>query len=102
VVGIIIKDHLNVSLYADNTRYAFESDSSYLSAGQILLVKFMFAMPVLAIGEYVIAIAVSDGSESDHVQLHWLNSAVFIRCTDSRVTNGLSGLNDLILTAHVE
>lgn len=37
---------------------------------------FAFRMPVLPAGDYVVAAAVAEGTQSEHEQLHWIHDAL--------------------------
>ena len=46
-------------------------------------------MPILAPGEYIVGVAVADGTQAKHVQHHWIHDALVIRSVSTSVIIGL-------------
>jgi lipopolysaccharide transport system ATP-binding protein len=62
-------------------------------AGSELNANFEFDMPLLPSGHYVVAVAVADGTQEDHVPLDWMHEAlVFESHYQNGVVSGLVGI----------
>jgi lipopolysaccharide transport system ATP-binding protein len=61
-------------------------------ANSVLEAIFDFAMPIMPVGNYVVAVAVAEGTQSDHVIHQWLHDAVSIRSHSSSIATGLVGI----------
>jgi len=59
---------------------------------------FAFRMPVLRAGDYVVAAAVAEGTQSEHEQLHWIHDALAFHSHSSSVCTGLVGVPMLSVT----
>jgi lipopolysaccharide transport system ATP-binding protein len=53
---------------------------------------FGFTMPILKKGDYSVCAAIAEGTQENHVQLHWMHDALMFRCDSSAVANGLIGI----------
>jgi len=92
IVGFLVKDRLGQLLFGDNTYLRHEGDAVPLAAGERLRARFRFRMPILAVGTYTIAVAVADGSLSDHIQHHWIHDALAFTSHTSSAVSGLVGV----------
>lgn len=92
IVGFYIRDKLGQTLFGDNTYLVYESDPIACSAGQQLVGRFDFRMPTLPNGQYSINAAVADGTQSEHVQLHWIHDALIFKSESSSLLSGLVGV----------
>lgn len=89
IVGFFFNDHLGQSLFGENTYLTYRDKPASCGAGDTLVGSFSFAMPVLPVGEYSVNVAIADGTQQDHVQLHWIHDALPIRVHSSSVANYL-------------
>lgn len=96
IVGFYIKDRLGQALFGDNTfltTYQEDGSSSVsFEAGTTFTAKFRFPMPALPKGSYVIAVAVADGTQEEHVQHHWMHDALIFKSHSSQTVSGLMGI----------
>jgi lipopolysaccharide transport system ATP-binding protein len=92
IVGFRLKNRLGLSLFADNTARVIHGPDWFLPAGQILVVEFVFRMPLLPAGDFVAEVAVADGLESDNARLDVRHEALLIRCATTGVRHGLVGV----------
>ncbi|ABC24624.1 ABC transporter related (plasmid) [Rhodospirillum rubrum ATCC 11170] len=92
IIGFFVKDRLGQTLFGDNTFMNEKKLSKPALPGQILEANFRFPMPILPPGTYSIAVAVADGTQTDHVQHHWLHDAVMVKSHVSHATAGLVGI----------
>ena len=49
-------------------------------------------MPWLAAGDYVFQVALAEGTQQDHRQLHWIHDALVIRAHHEAVATGIIGI----------
>lgn len=92
IIGFYIKDRLGQTLFGDNTYLSYLDSPVSGEEGDELFAEFLFQMPRLAPGDYSVSAAVADGTQSDHIQHHWIHDALFFRSECSGVTSGLVGI----------
>jgi lipopolysaccharide transport system ATP-binding protein len=92
IVGFYIKDRLGQMLFGDNTYITYFDSPVSGSEGDELVAEFHFQMPRLGPGDYSVSAAIADGTQSDHIQHHWIHDALFFRSECSGVTSGLVGI----------
>ncbi|WP_038364553.1 ABC transporter ATP-binding protein [Bosea sp. UNC402CLCol] len=95
IVGFYIRDRLGQNLIGENTYLSYEGDHQAVSAGQTLRARFDFKMPYLMNGDYSVCVAVADGSQTSHVQHHWVNDALIFKSYVRHGHRGLVGLPDM-------
>ena len=71
---------------------SYEPGSVICYSGANLFARFSFQMPRVPPGSYSIAVAVAEGTQASHVQLHWIHDALILSSTSSSVASGLVGL----------
>ncbi|WP_186047304.1 ABC transporter ATP-binding protein [Burkholderia gladioli] len=100
IVGFYIKNERGQELVGANTYAAYLGDPVMCGAGDTLSAEFLFVMPTLPIGQFFINVAVAEGTQYDHVQLHWIHDALPLEISSSRVRHALVGvpLTDVRLT----
>lgn len=92
IVGFQFKDRLGQVVFADNTYLSYQFNSPTVDAGNELIAKFEFRLPILPTGDYSIAVALAEGTQENHVQHHWIHEALIIRVHASSVCQGLVGI----------
>lgn len=95
IVGFYVKDRLGQTLFGDNTYLTTQIDGHsqvMAGAGDVLTARFRFPMPILPRGSYVIAVAVADGTQEDHVQHHWIHDALIFKSHSGQTATGLVGI----------
>lgn len=92
IAGFYIKDSLGQTLFGENTYLSYESEPVSCDDGQKILARFEFRMPVLPKGNYSINAAVAEGTQDDHVQLHWIHDALIFKSESTSVSTGLMGV----------
>lgn len=92
IIGFFIKDRLGQTLFGDNTYLTYQDSPIRCSSGQILDATFSFQMPILPKGDYSICVAVANGTQDEHTQLHWVHDALFFKSESTSVTTGLIGI----------
>jgi len=92
IIGFVVKDRLGQVIFSDNTYLTYQSISQCVNAGQKIIARFSFQMPVMPYGDYSICAAVADGTQEEHVQHHWVDDAVIFKIESSSVCYGLIGV----------
>jgi lipopolysaccharide transport system ATP-binding protein len=87
VIGFYVKDRLGQQLFGENTFAATRQPGVWASG--TLAAEFAFVMPRLFPGEYLIAVAIADGTQADHVHHEWRHEAWHFA---SAWTGGATGL----------
>lgn len=92
IVGFIVKDRLGQVLFGDNT-YLITRDAPIMApAGRQVTAIFDFTMPRLPNGDYTVSVAIAEGTQTNHVQHHWLHDALAFKVHTSSVYAGLVGI----------
>lgn len=92
IVGFYIKDRLGQTLFGENTYLKYWNNPVHLQSGQEFEASFHYKMPILPAGDYSVCVALADGTQSEHTQLHWIHDAVVFRSESSSVSTGLIGI----------
>ena len=92
IIGFYIKDKLGQNLFGDNTWLSYMDAPVVCSEGQHLVADFAFQIPRLSAGDYSITVAVANGTQSDHVQHHWVHDAVSFKSESTSVAGGIIGI----------
>lgn len=102
IVGFIWRDRLGQALFGENTVPVSTITPCSIPAGEQFTAKFEFQLPMLPNGEYSVTAAISDGTLHDHVQHHWLNDALIVSVSSSKVRWGLIGIKFNGISLEVE
>ena len=62
-----------------------EKDSTYIS-------NFSFEFPYLAEGQYTISVAISEGTQDNHIQQHWVHDIYTIDYLSEDKTNKVAAI----------
>lgn len=92
IVGFFVKDRLGQTLFGDNTFFSYQNRPCAAPAGARLTAQFEFFMPWLAKGDYIIQVAVANGTQHEHRQLHWFHEGLVIRSHHDPVSTGIIGI----------
>lgn len=92
IVGFYVKDRLGQRLFGDNSYIACRESPVGGDAGERLSASFVFRMPVMPSGSYMIDAAVASGDQHDHTQQHWIHDALEFRAMDETMRFGLVGI----------
>lgn len=92
IIGFFIRDRLGQTLFGDNTYLTFRNERCEVKPGENIVGEFEFFMPWLANGDYAILVALADGTQEDHRQLHWLHEALMFRSHHTPVSTGIIGI----------
>lgn len=92
LVGFVVKDKQGQPLFGENTHLSYLGTSVSLGVGHSCDASFTFRMPVLPAGEYAVSVAVSDGTQEDHVMHQWIHDAIILSSRSTSVSAGLMGI----------
>lgn len=76
IIGFHIKDRLGQIIFGNNTFLTYEKKTIHFNSDEVAIAKFSFVMPILMHGNYSIQIGVADGTQENHVLLHWIYDAM--------------------------
>lgn len=76
-LGIKFKDRRGNGIFTVNN-YLYGKALDEIRAGDEIIIRTDFKMPLLMAGKYLIAIALSDGDQLSHVQHHWIHDALLV------------------------
>ena len=93
IIGFLWRDHLGQDLFGENTLPFTMLRPLSVEAGQHFWARFDFRLPMLPNGQYVVNAALANGDLYDHVQHHWLNDALVVTVSSSKVRWGLVGIH---------
>jgi lipopolysaccharide transport system ATP-binding protein len=92
IIGFYVKDRLGQTLFGDNTYLTYKDEPVLCREGCELQANFVFLMPLLPTGNYSIAVAIANGTQEIHEQLHWIHDSVVFKSESSSVSTGLIGI----------
>jgi lipopolysaccharide transport system ATP-binding protein len=92
IMGFIVRDHLGQALFGENTFLTYEHHPVQASAGELLIAEFHFDLPYLPTSSYAVCVAVSEGTQSDHIVHHWYDEALLFEVVSSHTVRGLVGI----------
>ena len=90
VVGFYVKDRLGQQLFGENTLAAATPAPR---PGDRLIARFRFVMPRLFPGDYLVAVAIADGTQADHVHHEWRHDAWHFTSAWPGGATGLVGID---------
>jgi lipopolysaccharide transport system ATP-binding protein len=76
IIGFQVKDRLGQIIFGNNTYLTYQNRQCLLQDGSTGLTKFNFVMPFLKAGYYSVAVAFAEGTQENHIQLHWVHDAM--------------------------
>lgn len=97
-IAFLIKDRQGQFLTAESTDTHFNTNQLRMAPNDMVEVEFKFDVPSLIRGTYTIDLAFSDGTTTDHVQLHWLHDAIQLECIRGYHVVGIVGVPNLDIT----
>lgn len=102
IIGFYVKDRLGQRLFGDNSYFACRDEPVGGMPGEYVAASFLFRMPVMPSGSYMIDAAVASGDQYDHTQQHWIHDALEFRAIDETMRFGLIGLPMLAIDVKKE
>lgn len=92
IIGFFVSNAYGQNLFGDNTWLALRNQSFQFAQDDTFEVVFGFQMPILAPGEYYVAVAIAEGTPEKHMQHHWRHEALVFVSHSSSVSSGLMGV----------
>jgi len=87
-VGILLKDEYGNHIFTINNYMYGISLGEFLKGDRIVL-EYDFHFPNLRNGSYTFTVAVSEGTQENHLQHHWVHDAYLIRTATPDIKNRL-------------
>lgn len=84
IFGFIIKDRLGQAVAGENTLGLDLPAPLRIEPGTAWLVTLRFTLPRLALGDYALSCAVASGTQTHHVQHHWVHDALLLQIRPPR------------------
>jgi lipopolysaccharide transport system ATP-binding protein len=101
IFGFYVKDRLGQRLFGDNSYVSYLTSPIRAVAGERLIARFRFRMPVMPAGEYTVDVAVATGTQLEHTQQHWIHDALSFHSDDMTLRHGLIGIPMLAIEVDV-
>lgn len=92
ILGFLVRDRLGQDLFGENTLRFTDVMPTPISAGVTFEGVFDFRLPMLPNGQYSVMASVADGDSNRNIQHHWINDALIISVSSSKVRYGLVGV----------
>jgi lipopolysaccharide transport system ATP-binding protein len=92
ILGFLVRDRLGQDLFGENTLPFTDREPRFIEPGQEFTGEFRFKLPMLPNGQYAVMASVANGNLHNNVQHHWMNDALIITVTSSKVRWGLVGI----------
>jgi lipopolysaccharide transport system ATP-binding protein len=91
-LGFMMRNSLGQNIFGDNTVVATRDADRYVDEGETMVASFCFRIPYLPTGDYTLAPSIIDGTQSDHIHVHWMEEAVVLRVSESPVSRSVVGV----------
>ncbi|MET3889529.1 lipopolysaccharide transport system ATP-binding protein [Bosea sp. OAE506] len=101
ILGFHLRDRLGQNLFGENTYLTYAEQMPHVRAGQRMRARFNFQMPYLVNGDYMVSVAVADGTQLDHVQHHWVIDAITLKSNSRHNYRGLLGIPGMTVDLRV-
>lgn len=92
ILGFLVRDRLGQDLFGENTLPFTDFNPISVNAESVIEGEFVFHLPMLPNGQYVVTASLAEGDLINHIQHHWLHDALVINVSSSRVRWGLVGV----------
>ena len=93
IIGFMVKNERGQTMFGDNTYNRIESvDNIVIEEGEEIGAKFVFTMPLLTYGNYMLTASVATGDIDNHKILNWQNDVLLIRSECTNIAAGLAGV----------
>jgi lipopolysaccharide transport system ATP-binding protein len=92
IIGFLLRDRLGQNVFGDSTYFACRDRCTSVPAGESFAATFTFQMPFLARGNYALTVAITEGTQADHIHIHWIEEAVLFSVSGGPVQQGIIGV----------
>ncbi len=90
-LGLVVKDRLSNNIFTLNS-YMYDCSIDFLKEGDTYISDFSFQFPYLSEGKYTISVALSEGTQENHIQHHWIHDIYEIDYLSNLKTNKVSAI----------
>lgn len=90
-LGLVLKDRLSNNIFTLNS-YMYDKAIDIVKKDSIFTVNFLFEFPYLAEGRYSVSVALSEGTQEDHIQHHWVHDIYDIEYLSYEKTNKVAAI----------
>ena len=92
IVGFLLRNDRGENIAGDNTYLSYRDAPVALAAGDTFTARLRFRLPYLPVGTYRFAPSIVEGTQAEHVHLHWMEEAITLRVAKSPVRRGVVGV----------
>jgi lipopolysaccharide transport system ATP-binding protein len=92
LIGFQVRDQKGQVIFGENTDLAYREAPFPVEAGSTFEACFEIEFPYLPTGSYSMVVALSDGTQLEHIHHRWIDDALFLTVDSSHVEGGLVGL----------
>ena len=86
-VGVLFKDRLNNEILTFNS-YMYSSSLNHVEKNNKTRATIKFKVPKLHPREYIVTVALSEGTQLNHIQQHWIHSAMTVNIVSCDFIDG--------------
>jgi len=86
-IGVLLKDTLNNEILTFNS-YMYSTPLEHIEKNQKTRTIILFKVPKLYPKEYLVTVALSEGTQLNHIQQHWIHSATTINIISCDFVDG--------------
>ncbi len=97
--GLIFKDKNGQKVFTESSSKRL--GNLVIVSGANIEIEFIFLIPELQVGDFMIDVAVAEGIGDDHLQQDWVYDAVYLNCIESPLSHGLAGFYDSEISVSV-
>jgi lipopolysaccharide transport system ATP-binding protein len=92
ILGFLLRDRLGQDMFGENTLSVTSATPHPVKSGEEFKGEFVFRLPMLPNGQYVVMASVADGDQYSNVQHHYLHDAFIVNVSSSKIRFGLVGV----------
>lgn len=93
ILGFILKDRLGQELFGENTIPVTHQKECIVNAGHEFEAVFIFRLPILQNGEYMMMVSLAEGDTLNHIHHHYMHDAFLLKVHSSQVKFGIVGVS---------
>ncbi len=86
-VGILFKDRLNNEIFTINS-YMYQKSLKEVKANKNIMATIKFKFPKVYPKEYSVTVALSEGTQINHIQQHWVHEAIVVNVKSLDMIDG--------------
>lgn len=86
-IGVLLKDSLNNEILTFNS-YMYDCPIKHLEANSKVKTTVKFKVPKVYPKEYIVTVALSEGTQQNHIQQHWIHEATTVNIMSSNNIDG--------------